>query len=837
MNQKLINKYLPYIVAVLTFIVITWIYFHPLLEGKRVKQGDNINYIGMSKEVKDFRAETGKEALWTNSMFGGMPAYQISVDYKGNLMKYIDRIFILDMPTPAGLFFLYFIGFFILLLVMKIDPWLSIAGAIAFALSSYFLIIIEAGHNSKVHAIGYMAPVLAGVILSLRGKYLLGGSLTALFLALEFNSGHPQIAYYLFIIILFFVAAEFISTLIRKNYTAFAKSVAVLIIAGVISLLPNITSLWTTYQYGKYTIRGKTELSSEKQNRTSGLDKDYATDWSYGVAESFSLMIPNVKGGASGLIGQNESALKNVDPQYKDTVANNGNQYWGDQPFTSGPVYVGALIMFLFVLGLFIVKGRMKWVLLLVTALSIMLGWGRNFYGLTNFFLEYVPLYNKFRAVSMTLVIAELTIPLLAFLALNEILKEPLLIKKQRRNFFISLGLTAGLCILFYLMPASFFDFLSGEEVRGIADQKAKSPDYAEQIAAVYANLEIARIAIFKADILRSLFIIILGAVSLWLFSAYKIKRTVFIIIITLIVFIDLYSVDRRYLNDKNFVEKNEMITPFTMSKADEFILNDKKPDYRVLNISVSTFNDASTSYFHKSIGGYHGAKLRRYQEVIENCFIKEIGMLRQLLSDKQATMETVKAATSNMPTLNMLNTKYIIYNPEAQPLINESALGNAWFVIDVQYVNNADEEIKAINNFNPATTAIVDKKFSSYTKQLPTSGFRLPTDSASKITLQDYKPNELTYNSSSDKEKLAVFSEIYYDKGWNAFIDGKPAQYIRADYILRALIVPAGNHKIEFKFEPKAYFIGEKISWAGSIILIISLLASGFIEIKKLRR
>ena len=828
MNQKPVMKYLPYIVAVVVFLLITWIFFNPVFEGKRVRQGDNINYLGMAKEIRDYRLNTGQEALWTNSMFGGMPAYQISFSVGTNLIPYIDKIFLLDLPSPAGLFFLYLIGFFILLLVLEVDPWLSIAGAIAFALSSYFIIIIEAGHNSKVHAIGYMAPVIAGIILCLRKKYLLGGILTALFMALEFNAGHPQIAYYLLIIILFILGAELINTIKTKLYKDFSIAVAVIAVAGIISILPNFTSTWATYEYGKYTIRGKTELTSEKQNRTSGLDKDYATDWSYGIAESFSLMIPNVKGGVSQPIGENETALKNVDSQYKESIAGSGQQYWGEQPFTSGPVYAGAAIMFFFVLGLFFVKGRMKWALLALTVLSIMLGWGKNFWGLTNFFLEYMPLYNKFRAVSMTLVIAEIAIPLLAILAANEILKNPGMIKQHRRNFFIALGLTGGISLLFYLLPAMFFDFLSSDDVRQKA-MLAKNPKYdIEQINGFFTNLEIARISIFKADAIRSFLFIILSAAAVWLYSIKKFAKPVFIAVIILIVLIDLYPVDKRYLNEKNFVEKNEMENPFKISKADELILTDKSPDYRVLNMAVSTFNDASTSYYHMSIGGYHGAKLRRYQEIIENCLYPEIEKLRTVLQSKP-DQKSLFDAMKNLPALNMLNAKYIIYNPEAPPLTNEYALGNAWFVNDYKLVDNADAEIHTINTLNPKTTAVIDKRFSEDIKSIPAS----VADSSAKIKLDSYKPNQLIYSSSSTKERLAVFSEIYYDKGWKATIDGKPADYLRADYILRAMVIPTGNHKIEFKFEPTVYFTGKNISLFGSLLLIVSLLIAGFLEVK----
>jgi len=456
MKNLSIKSIFPYLAAVIIFIILSLAYLSPILEGKKLRQDDISRHKAMSKEIADFREKTGEEALWTNSMFGGMPAYQISVKYKGNLIQYADDIIRLGLPHPAGLVFLYMIGFFILLLVLKVDPWLSIAGTIAFGFSSYFFIILEAGHNSKAHAIGYMAPVIAGVILTYRGKYILGGLMTLLFLALEIQAGHPQISYYLFLLLLIYGIVEFIGAVKSKIYLPFVKSSSILVVVGIIAILTHITNLWATYEYGKYTIRGKSELTTDQENRTSGLDKDYATQWSYGVAETFSLWIPNIQGGATGLIGDNEYALRNVDTQYKDMVAGNANQYWGDQPFTSGPVYAGALIVFLFIYGLLAIKDRLKWWLLAGTILSIMLAWGKNFMPLTEFFLDYFPGYNKFRAVSMTLVIAELTIPILAILALNKVLTDPSYFKQKIKilsyklnPFYAAFGIVAGFSLLF----------------------------------------------------------------------------------------------------------------------------------------------------------------------------------------------------------------------------------------------------------------------------------------------------------------------------------------------------------------------------------------------------
>ena len=824
MKESPIKKLIPYFVAVIIFLIITMLYFSPLFQGKKLQQGDITRHKGMSKEIADHREKTGEEALWTNSMFGGMPAYQISVKYKANLISYVDRIFRLGLPNPAGYVFLYFLGFFVLLLILGVDPWISIAGAIAFALSSYFFIILEAGHNSKAHAIAYMAPVLASIILSFRGKVLLGGILTALFLALELNAGHPQISYYLMLIVLVLGVFELVDSIKTKTFLRFLKITAVLVVAVILAVMTHVTSLWATYEYGKDTIRGKSELSIDKENKTSGLDKDYATDWSYGIAESFSLMIPNAKGGETASLGENEVAMKNVDRQLKQAIAGS-NQYWGDQPFTSGPVYVGAIVCFLFILGLFIVEGRLKWILLTATLLSVFLAWGKNFMPLTDFFLDYFPGYNKFRAVSMTMVIAELCMPILAILALNEIFKKPKIIKEKKKQFFIAFGLTGGLALIFYLVP-SIFSFLSSNEIIQFREYSKQGIDQ-NQLNMFISELENARIAIFKADAIRSFLFILFVAIIIWLYSSKIIGKQILVPIIIILFIIDLTPICYRYLNKDNFQRKTKVENPFSLTKADNDILKDKSLDYRVLNLSVNTFNNASTSYYHKSIGGYHGAKLRRYQELINFDIMPEIQNLKTTLSEKPDYL-SISSALYKSTALNMLNTKYIIINPSEAPLMNKFALGNVWFVNDYKIVENADAEIAEIKNIDPLKTAIIDKRFES-----DLEGFKIKNDSLSGIILTDYKPNKLIYQSEASKDRLAVFSEIYYDKGWNAYIDGELHPHFRANYVLRAMIIPAGKHKIEFKFEPRVYAIGEVISFIGSLILLLIIV---FVVIKQIQ-
>ncbi|MCF8333448.1 MAG: YfhO family protein [Bacteroidales bacterium] len=804
-----IKQFFPHITALVIFLLIALIYMNPVLSGKKVQQGDIANYKGMSKEIRDFRNETGEEPLWTNSMFGGMPAYQISIKYPSNWIDDVDEIFRLGLPRPADYLWLNMVGFFILLLAMGVNPWLSIVGAIAYAFSSYFFIIIEAGHNSKAHAMTYMAPVLAGVILTYRGKYILGGILTMLFVALEVSCNHFQITYYLVIILIILGIGELVFHLKEKQTRHFLKATGILLVAGLIAIGPSITNILLTQEYSKHTIRGESELSTNKDNRTSGLDKDYATRWSYGKEETFTLLIPNTKGGASGRIGQDPDNLKDVDNQRLKQIIGQQNHYWGNQPFTSGPVYVGAIIVFLFILGLFIVKGRLKWILLAATILSIMLSWGDNLMWFTNFWLENVPLYNKFRTVSMTLVIAELCIPVLAFMALYKIYRKPSIIREKQREFLIALGLTAGISLILYLLPQTFFNFISEQEVNMFNQQKNSQPQYANQINLILEELKSVRVDIFKADAIRSFFFIILGAGLIFLYSLKKLKTKYLILGLGILITIDMWGVNKRYLNNDDFVSKRVVNNPFQPTRADKQIMKDDDPNFRVFNTTVSTFNDASTSYFHKSIGGYHGAKLRRYQELIDYHISKQ-----------------------NQNVLNMLNTKYfIVKENDGKPVArrNPGAMGNAWFVENYEIVANADEEINALNDFNPEKTAFVDKRFEERL-----SGKSFEKDTTASIELTHYEPNHLVYQSKTNKEQLAVFSEIYYPNGWQVYIDGEPADHFRVNYVLRAMVVPEGEHKIEFKFQPATYYTGENIALVSSILVLLLLAGGLYYEIRR---
>ena len=837
MHKNSFKTLTPYIVALVVFLAITFVYFYPVLEGKKLKQHDIKMFKGMSKEIADHREKTGDEALWTNSMFGGMPAWQISVSYQSNLMKYVDKVVTLGLPYPANYVFLYFLGFFILLLVLRVNPWVSMVGAIAFAMSSYFFIILGAGHTSKAHAIGYMAPVLAGIILAFRGKYIWGGLLTAFALALEIYSGHLQITYYLLILVILYGIYQIVEAVISKNYVHFGKASGILILAALLAVLTHSTNLWATYDYGQDTMRGKPELTKDLSNKSSGLDRDYITNWSYGIGETWSFIIPNAKGGGSALIG-NRTELQEADPAYRQAISQQGNAYWGDQPGTSGPVYVGVIVAFLFILGLFIVESKFKWVLLTATILSIMLGWGKNFMPLTDFFIDYMPGYAKFRAVTIILSVAELTIPILAFLALNKIFNDPQILKKQIKLFsfpvnvfYLSFGMLGGIIALFYLIPTTFFNFTSTNEALQFGQMMQQND--AAQITLYVNSLENVRIAIFKSDALRSLFFVIAAAALLFFYSKEKLSKPIFIGIISLLILIDMFGINKRYLNNEKigttytmWESKRNAQVPFSPSTADNIILQDKNPDFRVLDLTKSTFNDASTSYFHKSIGGYHGAKLQRYQDLIEHNISPEMSAF-----GNAKTIDDLKISLRKSQILNALNTKYIIFSPEASPILNESAFGNAWMVKKHRIVANADEEIAALKTNDLRTTAIIDKKFEN--KFSP----NYKADPYASIKLESYSPNKLEYNFKSSNEEMVVFSEVYYDKGWTAYIDGVESDYFRANYIFRAMTIPAGDHKIVFKFEPRIWAVGEKISLASSSLLILLLLAFVFVEIRTCRR
>lgn len=836
------KKFLPYVAAIAAFAILTLVYFKPLLSGKELKQDDIARHRGMSKEIADYRSLNHSEPLWTNSMFGGMPAYQISTLYPGNWLGKLDNLFKLFLPHPGGYLFLYCLGFFILLLCLNVSPWLALIGGVAYGLSSYFLIIIEAGHNSKANALGYLPALLGGVILIFRGRIWLGLAVTALFTAMELNANHVQISYYGYILIGCVILGYLITAIRQKQAGGFFKALAFFLIASLIGVLPNAGSLLSTNEYGKLSTRGKTELSINAQlkpnsdNVTSGLNKDYATQWSYGIGETFTFLIPDFKGGSSGAIGNTSSdALKKINPEYREPVAGS-SAYFGDQPFTSGPVYIGAIILFFAFLGMFIVKNPVKWPVFVATVLTIALSWGSNFMGLTNLFMQYVPGYNKFRAVSMILVVAELTIPLLAILCIAELMRignweqkiRLRLINKEvtlKKLILLSVAVVGGFCLLSYLAPDMVNNFMARGEAEQMISRTVEAGNPEEQVRS-YVNelvpqLEMARKAIFKSDAMRSLIFILLGAGTLYLYFTNRIKKELLFTALGVFILIDLWTVDQRYLDEKSFVTKEQNQKFIAVkSTADEEILKDPALDYRVLNLNANTFNDASTSYFHKSVGGYHGAKLKKYAELVDFHLDKEISRFYNGINKAFGNDSARKALMDGLGVLNMLNTKYIILpggegNEEIQ-MKNDAANGNAWFVQSVKTVANADSEIVGLYNTDTKTQAIAQQKF----KELVP--YKERYDGQGSIALKSYEPNHLVYESDTKSEEFAVFSEIYYPLGWNAYVDGQLQPHIGVNYVLRGMPVPAGKHKIEFKFEPSTYKTGNSVAMAGSILLLI---------------
>ena len=823
-----LKRYLPDVLAVLLFAVISYAYFFPAdIEGRILYRHDSSAGRGAGQEASVYHEQTGKTTRWTNATFGGMPTYQTAPSYKstdglGKLVK----AYHLWLPENVWYLFVYLLGFYILLRAFDFRWYLAALGSVVWAFSSYFLIIIAAGHIWKVMALAYLPPMIAGLVLAYRGRYLWGLIVTAIFAAFEVNANHVQMTYYYLFVIFFMVLAWLADALKKKQMAHFWKATAACAVGAALGICINISNLYHTWQYGQESMRGKSELVKKNAaNQTSsGLDRDYITQWSYGIGETWTLLIPNTKGGASFPLVMNKTAMEHADNNYIQ-IYQQLTQYWGEQPGTSGPVYVGAFVLMLFILGLFIVKGPMKWALLAATVLSILLSWGRNFMGFTDFFLDYMPMYAKFRTVASILVIAEFTIPLLAMLALKQVVEENNL-KTLGKPLVLSFGLTAGFCALFALMPSLFFsDFVSSAELH------AMSQIPADQLNPLLDNLREMRRAMFTADCWRSFWIIVIGAGILLLYLTKKMKATYAVGAILVLCLIDMWQVDKRYLNDEMFVEKSQRDAPQPMTATDKQILQDKSLDYRVLNLASNTFNENETSYYHKSIGGYHAAKLRRYQEMIDAYIAPEMQKLMPAIADAQGDMTKV-AGDSLYPVLNMLNTKYVIMplqGGQTVPIQNPYAYGNAWFVDKVNYVDNANQEIDMIGKLNLRHEAVADKKFQ---QQL---GAAVDQENA-VVTIKSYEPNHLTYDVQSDKGGIVVFSEIYYP-GWTATIDGQPAELGRVNYILRALNVKAGQHQVELSFHPKSVERTETIAYVAFVLLLLAVAAVVFVEWKKQKK
>ena len=818
MKQIQWNKTYPYLVAIVLFMVVSWAYFSPAIEGKVVEAHDTKTFLGMSKEAMDYGEKTGERAYWTNSMFGGMPTFQITGAGNPTVLSVLNGV-LNYFPRPVSFAFLYLLCGFFLLLAFRVNPWLSIAGAALLAFASYNFIIIVAGHNTKAVAIAYIMPLIGSIALAYNGKRLLGALLTAVSLGLAIAANHLQILYYAMFIIGIFFVVELIYVIKEKQIAGFLKTTGMLAIAAVLAVAMNAPTLMTTYEYSKYTMRGDSNgLTTVVDNQSAqhGLSTEYITQWSYDIDETMTLLIPDFKGGASGgaLSADSHTAQKlremGVQEQQIERFIQQMPLYWGTQPFTSGPVYFGAAVILLFVLGLFVVKGRYKWWLLAATVLSILLSWGKNFLPFTEFFINYVPMYNSFRSVSMTLVMAGVTMPLLGVLAVKNILDGTALSKeKALQALLYSTAIVGGICLIFWWFPSLSGNFVSASDTQ-----------FSGQYAFLQTTLPLDRKAMLSSDAFRSLMFVLLCAATLYFTIKGKLKHGYAIAILGVLFLVDLWQVDKRYLNDSHFTEKETMSQPYLPTDADKMILQDKS-DYRVLNLSVSTFNDAGTSYFHKSIGGYHGAKLRRYQELI-NAHLQD----EMMAFSKVRTERDLDSIFRHLPVLNMLNTKYVIFSKDFAP-VNPYANGSAWLVEKVNIAQNADEEIMLVGNIDTKKELVVDK---TYEKDLITP---VP-NAAARIELLSYAPNALKYHFSSPTDQVAVFSEIYYPKGWNVYIDGKEAGYFRANYLLRAMSLKAGEYDVEFRFEPAVVSISNAIALAASVLLV--LLAAGmiYVEVRK---
>ena len=825
--MTLLKKCLPDVLAVLLFAVLAFAYFFPAdIEGRILYRHDASAGRGAGQEGIEYLQKTGERSRWTNALFGGMPTYQMAPSYGStNMLTKVINAYHLWLPENVWFVFAYLLGFYILLRAFDFRQHLAALGSIIWAFSTYFLIIIAAGHIWKVWALAYLPPMIAGVVLAYRGKYLWGLLLTAVFTAFEINANHVQMTYYYLFIILFLVIAWFVEAIQQKQLVRFVKATGVCIAGAAIGVCINLSNLYHTWQYSQESMRGKSELVKQNsQNQTnSGLERDYITQWSYGIDETWTLLIPNTKGGASVPMSESKTAMEKADPNY-ESIYHQIGQYWGEQPGTSGPVYVGAFVMMLFILGLFIVKGPVKWALLAATILSILLSWGRNFMGFTDFFLDYVPMYAKFRTVASILVIAEFTIPLLAMLALKEVLSGEMKKEKLKVPLMVSFALTGGIALLFSLAPSFFFDsFISSSEMHAL---QTLPP---EHIQPLIANLTEMREAVFTADCLRSFYIILAGTGILLAFLWGKLKKEYAIGIILILCLVDLWTVNKRYLNDEMFVPESEREAPQQMTQTDELILRDQTLDYRVLNLASNTFNENETSYYHKSIGGYHAAKLRRYQEMIEHYISPEIQSLYGAVSEAAGDMTQVNG-DSICPVLNMLNTKYFILplqGGQTVPIQNPYAYGNAWFVDQLDYVLSANEEIEAVGKLDLRHQAVADAKFKA---QL---GEAVPQDTASVVTMTSYEPNRLSYEVNSGKGGILVFSEIYYP-GWTATVDGEAVELGRVDYILRALHIQPGKHQVELAFFPKSVDTTETIAYIAIVLLVLIVLGIVFIEWKR---
>jgi len=831
--MKTWKKFLPDVVVIIVFAIISFAYFFvPITQGKILFQHDASAGVGAAQEMTEYQNRTGETTRWTNSIFGGMPTYQMSPSYQStDGLSQVMNAYHLWLPDNVWFLFAYLLGFYILLRAFDFRQSLAALGSVMWAFSSYFLIIIAAGHLWKVMALAYLPPMIAGVVLAYRGRYLSGFIVTALFTAFEIKANHVQMTYYYLFIILFMVIAYLVKSIREKQLAVFLKATGVLAAAALIGIAINLSSLYHTWQYQKESMRGKSELvKKDAANQTSsGLDRDYITQWSYGIDETLTLLVPDAKGGASVPLSKNATAMAKADPQIQSMIPQLYDafpQYFGTQPGTSGPVYVGAFVLFLFILGLFIVKGPMKWALLAATILSVLLAWGHNFMGFTNFFLDYIPMYAKFRTVASILVIAEFTIPLLAALTLKKIVDEPDVLSKQMKFAYISLALTAGVAALIALFPDMMGPFVSEQERQMIGSIQGMDGGTARTIL---ANISDMRAAMVSSDAWRSVIIILIGFALLFAYKLKKLRADYMIAALLVLCLVDMWQVDKRYLNDEMFVPKSERDMPQQPTATDIEINKDKSLDYRVLNFASNTFNENETSYFHKSIGGYHPAKLRRYQEMVDAYIVPEMQKAMQAIAAKGGNMQQVDGVKL-FPVLNMLNTKYFIFPLQGGatiPLKNIYAQGNGWFVDKIDYVADANAEYAEVGKIDVRHEAVADKQFEAVLGQAKAN------DSTATVKLDKYEPNNLQYTVNSKNGGIVVFSEIYYP-GWKATVDGQSVELGRVNYILRAVNVKPGKHIVVLDFHPTSISTTETIAYISIVILLLAIAGAGYMEWKK---
>lgn len=847
------RKLLPDVLAVLFFVAVSLTYFAvPIRDGLVLTGHDHTGGVGSGVEMEQYKAaHNGERTRWTNTLFSGMPTYQMSPSYGStDTLSALERVYQLGLPglsAYAAYVFMMLLGFYIMLRAFNFRVWMAALGAVLWAFSSYYFIIIQAGHIWKLLTLSFIPPTIGGMVLCYRGRYLSGTLVTGFFTAMQIHSNHVQMTYYFLFVVGLMVLAFLIDALRQKAFARWLKATCCFAIGGMMGVCINLSNLYHTWEYSKESMRSKSELTQKTKDpadqTSSGLERSYITMWSYGIGETWTLLVPNVKGGASQLLADSKTAMEHARADFAP-VYRAFTQYWGEQPGTSGPVYVGAFVLMLFWLGFFIVKGPMKWCLVAATALSILLSWGKNFMGLTDFFLDYVPMYDKFRTVASILVIAEFTIPLLAMLALKQLVEDPDCLKGKEDGFsrvhyiIVSFVLTGGAALLFWLMPDLFFgNYISSADHAYM--QQYVSAGYIDQNMAeqILANMSDMRRAMFTADALRSFFVVAIGTALLLLFRSGKLKATPMVAGITVLCLVDMWGINKRYLNDGMFSRPKTNEMAFPQSEADRIILQDPDLYHRVLNLSVSTFNDNTTSFYHKSIGGYHPAKMRRYQELIEEHLQGEMQRIHSAAVEGNGSLDSCRG-DSLFPVLNMLNAKYVILGLKDNgklPVRNPWAQGNGWFVDRIKYVPDADAEIAALHNTDLKHVAVVDKKFEKVLGEQTLSDTPSMSGSEGSVELTSYEANRLTYKIGCRKGGVVVLSDIYYP-GWTCTIDGQPAEIARANYVLRAVKVPAGEHEMTMNFDPQTVHVTEAIAYATLALLGLLLVAQVVVALRKQR-